>query len=104
VNIFNQVKHRVSIVKQIEKYIPLEYDGSTSYYKGLCTFCIPNDSKEVGIITINPEKGIYHCNKCFINGDTISFEAKKRGCSILDAAKVLYEEHGMNFKYVTWDY
>lgn len=62
------------------KYIVIKKIGRR--YKGLCPF--HNDTK-IGSFDINPETGQFHCFACGENGNIITFIAKYKGISNVEA-------------------
>ncbi len=89
-NIFLYVKQRVSLLDVVMQHTKLKRAGS--YFKGQCPF----HQERTGSFTVSPDKGIFHCFGCQINGDVIAFVEKIEQCSALQAARLLAERYSID--------
>lgn len=89
-NIFLYVKQRVSLLDVVGQHTKLKRAGS--YFKGQCPF----HQERTGSFTVSPDKGIFHCFGCQINGDVIAFIEKIEQCSALQAAHLLAENYSID--------
>lgn len=86
-NIFNDLKNKISIVDVISEYTSLKRSGS--YFKGLC----PIHQEKTPSLYVTPHKGIFYCFSCRAGGDGITFVAHMERCSQLEAARHLAERY-----------
>lgn len=84
-NKFNNVKARVDIVIVISGFTRLSFDGT--YHKGECPFC------KLNTFTVSPHRDIFYCFGCHVSGDVISFIAKVKQISQIEACDWLIKEY-----------
>jgi hypothetical protein len=83
------VKRRADIVEVVGRYAPLAPRGDE--YVGLCPF----HQDEKPSLTVNREKGLWHCFGCGAGGDAISFVERIERIGFKEAVGKLASEHGM---------
>jgi DNA primase len=89
-NIFLYLKQRISLLDVVGQHTNLKRAGS--YFKGQCPF----HQEKTASFTVSPDKGIFHCFGCQINGDVIAFAEKIEQCSTLQAARLLAERYNID--------
>src|SRR4030095_10905575 len=75
--------NRASIVSVVGQYVSLRKTGRE--YKGLCPF----HSEKTPSLTVNDEKGLFHCFGCGAGGDVIRFIELIEGVSFKQALERL---------------
>lgn len=80
------IKADVDIVRLIGRYRHLEKKGGE--WVGLCPFHDDHDPS----LSVNAEKGLWHCFGCGAGGDVIAFVQKAEGLSFADALDRLEQE------------
>lgn len=84
-----QVKNRSRVSDVISKRLRVERKGRE--FISLCPF--HNDSKPS--LTINDEKGFYHCFACGAHGNVFDFLVNYEGLSFVEAVERLASQLGM---------
>ncbi len=86
-NIFNELKSRLSIVDIVSEYTTLKRSGN--YFKGLC----PIHHEKSPSLYVTPHKGIFYCFSCHAGGDGITFVSHMEHCSQWEAARYLADRY-----------
>lgn len=73
------IDRRLSIVEVVSGYTPLRRSGIE--YTGLC----PLHSENTPSLTVNEDKGVFHCFGCGEGGDVIRFVEKVEGIDFKEA-------------------
>lgn len=89
-NIFDYVMSHVNIVDVISHYTKVERKGRS--IKALCPF----HGEKTPSLSIDEDRGLYHCFGCGASGNTITFVAEKENLDRLDAAKLIAERFGID--------
>ncbi|MFV0430809.1 MAG: DNA primase [Alphaproteobacteria bacterium] len=85
----DQIKVRIRVSDVISKRLRVERKGRE--YISLCPF--HNDSKPS--LTINDEKGFYHCFACGAHGNAFDFLVNYEGLSFIESVERLADQLGM---------
>lgn len=86
----NELKRRVDLVAVIGRYVSLSRSGAS--YKGLCPF--HDDSSPS--LSVNREKGLWHCFGCGAGGDAIEFIERAEKIDFPEAIRQLALQHGVD--------
>ncbi|HEY0970532.1 MAG TPA: DNA primase, partial [Gemmatimonadales bacterium] len=84
-----RVREAADIVEVIGEHVKLRRSGSD--WRGPCPF---HQGKNPNF-AVSPRKGIYHCYKCGVSGDVITFLREREGLSFVDAVKQLGQRYGV---------
>lgn len=79
----------VDIVEVVQQYVRL-YGPRTGHYLGLCPF---HGDKKLGSFKVTPNKGIFKCWGCGMEGDSIDFVSSLLNVSAREAAIRICEDH-----------
>ncbi|MBW2969396.1 hypothetical protein KY314_04785 [Candidatus Woesearchaeota archaeon] len=85
-NIFHHVK-RNSKLEDIVEYHGIKLKREKEYSKGTCPFC----KKEGDTFTVSRKKEVFYCFGCHEGGDVITFQAKLKEITQVEAAYELKE-------------
>lgn len=88
-NIFQEIKSKLSILDVVNEYATLRKAGI--YWKGCCPF----HAERTASFTVSPHREIFYCFGCHAGGDVIAFIAQIERCSQLQAAKYLIERYNL---------
>ena len=86
------IKEKIDIASVISRYVTLKKSGAG--YKGRCPFHKDGSPS----MTVNSEKGLWHCFGCGEGGDVIAFLMKIERLSFVEAAQRLADEAGVSFR------
>lgn len=86
------IKDKIDIASVISRYVTLKKSGAG--YKGRCPFHKDGSPS----MTVNSEKGLWHCFGCGEGGDVIAFLMKIERLSFVEAAQRLADEAGVSFR------
>jgi DNA primase len=84
-----RVREAADIVEVVGEHVKLRRSGSD--WRGPCPF---HQGKNPNF-AVSPRKGIYHCYKCGVSGDVITFLREREGLSFVDAVKQLGQRYGV---------
>src|SRR5206468_13013796 len=85
----DELRLRTSLSSLIGRSVKLQKAGRE--FKACCPFHNENTPS----VTVNDEKGFYHCFGCGAHGDAIRFLTDARGLAFMDAVKELADQAGM---------
>jgi len=88
----DEIKQRVDLVEFIGRHVRLSRNGKG--YKGRCPF---HDDQNPSL-TVDREKGVWHCFGCGAGGDVFSFLQKIDNIDFKEALQQLAEETGVEIK------
>ena len=87
-----------TLCEQLKKYIPLEWivesvvtdlkESDKGYFKGTCPLCHKSN------FTVSSKHNLYYCFDCTENGDIVSFTARIKDMSQVEALSYLYQLYG----------
>jgi DNA primase len=86
----NSFKEEVRSANPIEQVI-----GRTVKLNSSHMGCCPFHEDKSPSLSVNPEKGLFHCFGCGASGDVFIFVMKRDGCSFIDALKTLARDTGL---------
>ena len=86
----DEIRARLDIVATISKYVTLRPAGGAEF-KGKCPF----HKDDTPSMTVNREKGVWHCFGCGAGGDMIGFVMKIERIEFVDALSRLAQEAGV---------
>ena len=87
--VVERVREAADIVEVIGEHVKLKRTGAD--FRGPCPF---HQGKNPNF-SVSPRKGIYHCYKCGVSGDVISFLRERQGLDFVDAVKELGDRFGV---------
>ena len=87
----DQIKSSVDIVKVVGEYVRLKRSGSTGRYTGLCPF----HQEKTPSFYVNQTLQFYKCFGCDAKGDLIHFVQEIEGLTFPEALKALAERNGI---------
>jgi len=82
-----EIKERIDLVDYIGRFVDLERQGAE--WKGKCPF----HDDATPSLSVNPEKGLWHCFGCEAGGDVIEFCKQYHGDTLERAVDRLREEY-----------
>ena len=85
----DELKSRVNVAEVVGRKVKLVRKGRE--YSGLCPF----HSEKTPSVTVNDQKGFYHCFGCGAHGDAIKFVCESEGLSFREAVERLAGEAGL---------
>ena len=88
-----QLRQSANIVEVIQGYTQLKKAGRI--FKGLCVF----HPEKTPSMTVDPDKGVYHCFGCGVGGDVFTFVKDVEHLSFTEAAERLATRFGVNLRY-----
>ena len=91
-NIWENIKNRLTVDEVISSYIPIQSNGSN--YRCVCPF---HKEKSPSLI-ISPQKGIWHCFGCGQGGDIFRFVEEYEHISKSDALQILAKKAGVELE------
>lgn len=83
------IRERVNVVDVVSRYVSVQSRGEN--FLAICPFH-PDKSPS---LTINPEKGLFHCFGCGEGGDVFTFVMKIEGIEFPEAARRLADQAGI---------
>lgn len=83
------ITEKVDIVEVVSRYVNLKKRGKE--FVGLCPF----HKERTPSFYVSPTKGVYHCFGCKASGNVVTFLAKMEGIPLIEAAKKLAKEYGI---------
>jgi len=87
--IVDQIRDTCNIVDVVNNYVPLKRFGPS--WKACCPF----HTEKTPSFTVSPDKGMYHCFGCGVNGDVFAFVMAKENVDFPMAAHILAERAGI---------
>src|SRR5579884_2390609 len=87
----DQVKASVDIVRVVGEYVRLKRAGAGSRWVGLCPF----HTEKTPSFGVNTALQIYKCFGCGAGGDVISFVMQMESLSFYEALKLIAERNGI---------
>ncbi len=91
-NIWENVKNRLSVDEVISAYIPIQSNGGN--YRCVCPF---HKEKSPSLI-ISPQKGIWHCFGCGVGGDIFKFVEEFEHITKSEALQILAKKAGVELE------
>ena len=92
-NIYQEIKDKISLSNLIGRYVSLEH-RSGDEYKGLCPF----HNEKTPSFSVNDMKGVYYCFGCKASGDIFSFLSEYNKLSRQQALELLAKQAGISLK------
>jgi DNA primase len=87
--ILDDIRGAVDIVDLVGRFVNLRKAGS--HWKGLCPF----HAEKTPSLTVNPQKGIFHCFGCGVGGDAFGFVMRQDRLSFPEAVRSLAKSVGI---------
>ncbi len=87
--ILTEIRSRISIVEVISVYVALSKTGKS--YTGLCPF----HEEKTPSLSVNDERGFFHCFGCGEGGNAFTFLCRLEGISFPEAVKRLAAKAGV---------
>lgn len=91
-NIWENIKNRLSVDEVIGSYIPIQSNGAN--YKCVCPF---HQDKTPSLI-ISPQKQIWHCFGCGVGGDIFKFVEEYEHISKQEVLQILAKKAGVELE------
>jgi DNA primase len=92
VNIWENVKNKLTVDEVISSYIPIQSNGAN--YRCVCPF---HREKSPSLI-ISPQKGIWHCFGCGQGGDIFKFVEEYEHITKAEALQILAKKAGVELE------
>jgi DNA primase len=92
VNIWENVKNKLTVDEVISSYIPIQSNGAN--YRCVCPF---HKEKSPSLI-ISPQKGIWHCFGCGQGGDIFKFVEEYEHITKAEALQILAKKSGVELE------